>query len=319
MKTSGIRYSQELCTIHLRGRLMQSGNISPKLHITMDYLEYVKPPFNSSTLESKLIITPHQTKSIDNPKNSYNPISFSYKSINVNCVCLEGTPKAFDAIVDDLDGNPVLFWFDPTLLPTECIASFITNWKDHITKGKNIALGIVIPVGETNQKEDAAFELWRANAFGVSNVPKLSSPIWWYPSLLRGRKALEDAAEDLKPYDIFPLLEFPNRSIQWGERTLTNHYQMLEKYRTRTRNIIYLDSLRPDQAFDQLYRTLNAKPTPNVSISLPVLTPGGSTNGFITTLLAGALTGSYFLTPRNEIPISSNEKTQGVMILRKYT
>jgi hypothetical protein len=298
---------------------MQSGNIPPKIKITMDYLECHYPPFNRSDLERKLIINPHQTKSLDNPTNAYNPLPYDCRSIEINCVCLKNSSKALDSIIDDLDGSPMIFWFDPASLPTECIASIIANWKDHITKGKNIALGIVIPKGETSQKLDAPFELWHADAFGVSYVPKSTIPIWWYPALLRDSAALERAAEDLDPYDVFPLLEFPNRSIQWGDRTLTNHCSLLEMSRTRTRNIIYLDSLCPDQAFDQLYRTLNAIPGPSVSISRPVLTPGGSTNGFMTALLAGALAGSHFLTPKNEIPINSNAGTQGIMILRKCT
>ena len=238
---------------------MQAGNISPKVIITMDYLECNSPPFNRSALEGKLIINPHQTKHLDNPTNTYNPLPYNCKSIEIACVCLKNSSKALDSVVDDLDGSPILYWFDPSNLPTECIASIIINWKDHIMKGKNIALGIVIPEGEVSQK-DAPFELWHADPFGVSYVAQSSNsvPVWWYPALLRDRTALEQAAENLDPYDVFPLLEFPNRSIQWGERTLTNHYQMLEKYRTRTRNIIYLDSLCPDQAFDQLYRTLKS-------------------------------------------------------------
>jgi hypothetical protein len=283
----------------------------------MDYIECSGPPFNRSSLEEKLIINPHQTKTLNNTINPYNPLPYSCSTSEINCVCLKNSVKALDSIVYDLDGSAMLFWFDPTNLPSECIASIIVNWKDHVTEGKNIALAIVIPEGETAQKVDTPFELWHADAFGVSYLPKLSVPVWWYPALLRDSEALERAAENLNPYDVFPLLEFPNRTIQWGDRTLTNHCFMLEMSRTRTRNIIYLDSLCPDQAFDQLYQTLNAIPGPSVSISRPVLTPGGSINGFMTALLAGALTGSHFLTPKNEIPINSNKRTQGIMILRR--
>ncbi len=297
---------------------MQAGNIAPKLQIIMDYLEYKTPPFDRSTLEGKLVVNPHQIKTLDNPTNPYKPIPYNCERFEISCMCQKNASKALDLIIDDLDGSPKLLWFDPTHLPTECIVSIIANWKDHIIKGKNIALGILIPEGGTVQKLDAKYELWHADAFGVTYVPKSTMPVWWYPSLLRDNETLEQAAKNLNPYDVFPLLEFPNRSIEWGDHTLTNHYFMLEMSRTRTRHIIYLDSSCPDQAFNQLYRMLNSIPSPSFSISR-VLTPGGSTNGFMATMLAGALTASHFLTPKNEIPIKSNTKTQGLMILRKCT
>jgi hypothetical protein len=298
---------------------MESGNIAPKTTIIMDYCTCSEPPFHRSVNEIKLIINPHQTKSLDNPHNTYMPLNYNCKTVEIDCSCVKSSPKLFDSKFDELDGSPTLFWIDPSGLQSECIASIIANWKDHITTGKNIALGIVIPEGDTTQKVGDPYELWRVDAFGFSYVTKSSIPVWWYPALSRDNQSLEQAARDLDPYDVFPLVEFPNRSIEWGERTLSGHYHMLEMVRTRTRNIIYLDSLCPDQAFDQFYRTLKAIPSPSFSISRPVLTPGGSTNGFMTTLLAGALTESHFLTPKNEIPISSNAKTQGIMILRKCT
>ena len=282
---------------------MESGNIAPTITITMDYCTCSEPPFQRSSSELKLIINPHQTKSLDNPQNEYVPLNYNCKTLEINCSCLTKSQKLFDSLVDNLDGSPTLFWIDPAGLQTECIAAIIANWKDHITTGKNIALGLVIPKGDTNQKVGEPYELWRADEFGFAYVAKSSIPVWWYPALSRDNQSLEQAARELDPYVVFPLVEFPNRSIQWGERTLTDHYHMLEMFRTRTRNIIYLDSLSPDQAFDQFYRTLKAIPSPSFSISRPVLTPGGSNNGFMTTLVAGALTQSHFLTPKNGIGV----------------
>jgi hypothetical protein len=297
---------------------MESGNIVPKDTIRMDYCACSYPPFDRSINEMRILVSPHQTKSLDSPQNNYKPLNFSCKTLEIDCACLQKSPKLFDSAVDDFSGNPTLLWIDPAGLPTECIASIVANWRD-IAVGKNIAIGIVIPEGDTLQKISEPYELWKADAFGFAYASKSSTPVWWYPSLSRNSQSLEHACAELDPYDVFPLVEFPNRSIQWGERIVTDHYYMLEMSRTRTRNFIYLDSLCPDQAFNQFYGTLRAIPNPSSLISRPVLTPGGSTNGFMTTLIAGALTQAYFLTPKNEIPINSNAKTQGIMILRKCT
>jgi hypothetical protein len=226
--------------------------------------------------------------------------------------------KTFDEIIDQSGIQPTLLWLDPRFLKTECFASLIAIWKEQWVASQNVALGIVVPEGDTNQTDGAPYYLWKVGISGISYADNLKVPVW-YPSLARESKALYEASVDLDPYDVFPLVEFPNPSIRWGERIVTDHFRMLEQFRTRTRNFIYLNASCPDQAFEQFYGTLRAIPRTGSSVLEPTVTPGGSTNGFLTALLSGVLAESHFLTPKEEIPMNSNAKIQGIMILRKCT
>jgi hypothetical protein len=296
---------------------MQAGNIQPKVSFKMNYSPGSIPPFKASEGEFKLIVNPHQTKSISDFSNQYQPLDIKCKSSEINCSCVsDATPKMFDDLIDASGPSPALLWVDPRLLKTECLASLIENWKA-LSAAKNVALGIVVPEGYTEQKIDSSYETWKVNMFGISYVERPPVPIW-YPSLARNSAALDNAKDELSPYDVFPLVEFPYPTLQWGEREITNHYHMLEATRARTRHFIYLNSAYPAQAFDQFYSTLQAIPkTGFYATYAPVVTPGGNAASFLTALIAGVLTESHFLTPKDEIPISSNARAQGVMILRK--
>lgn len=297
---------------------MKSGNIDPRITIKMDYFDCFNPPFERSKSEVKIVVRPHQTKSMDNPGNKYRPLDLDCQTEEIDCACLnKDFPKILDEIIDGSGIRPTLLWLDPRFLQTECLASLVINWKEHLVATQNVAVGIIVPEGIANQKLDAPYCLWKVDASGFSHADSLDVPVW-YPALARDGKSLYNASRDLDPYDVFPLVEFPDPAIQWGERVITDHYLMLEQFRTRTRNFIYLDASCPDQAFEQFYGTLKTIPTSRSSVQ-PVITPGGSTNGFLTALLSGVLAESYFLTPLKEIPIKSNAKAQGIMILRKCT
>lgn len=296
---------------------MKSGNISSKMTIKMDYLDYSSPPFKRSDSEIKIIVKPHQTRSINGPDNRYKPLDLDCQTKEIDCVCLSNDfSKIYDEIIDPSGIRSTLLWLDPRFLRTECLASLIFNWKETLVATQNVALGIVVPEGSTNQKVGVPYNLWKVDILGFSYTDSLDVPVW-YPALARDSKSLYDASIDLNPYDVFPLVEFPDPSIQWGERVVTDHYFMLEQFRTRTRNFIYLDASCPDQAFEQFYGTLRAIPRTGSSVLQPVITPGGSTNGFLTSLLSGVLAESHFLTPKEEMPINSNAKSQGIIILRK--
>lgn len=298
---------------------MQSGNFPAKVTVKMDYFDCSDPPFKRSDSEIKIIVRPHHTKSIENPDNEYHPIDLDCQTEEIDCPCLSNdVPKTFDEIIDQSGIKPTLLWLDPRFLKTECLASLINIWKEQLKATQNVALGIIVPQGDVNQIDDAPFYLWKVGISGISYAEDLKMSVW-YPSLARERKALYEASVGLNPYDVFPLVEFPNPAILWGERIVTDHYRMLEQFRTRTRNFIYLNTSCPDQAFEQFYGTLRAIPRTGSSVLEPTLTPGGSTNGFLTALVSGVLAETHFLTPKEETPMNSNAKTLGIMILRKCT
>jgi len=298
---------------------MQSGNIEPRTTVTMDYLDCSRPPFIQTAYEKRIIIRPHQTGSLGSPNREYRPLELECPINEVNCVCLSNNDSTiFDKFIDPLGINATLLWLDPRFLPAECLASLVANWKKRLVAAQKVALGIVVPKGNTSQKIDAPYELWKADVSGPLYRSNLGEPIW-YPSLARESNSLNRVSENLDPYDVFPLVEFPHTTIESGEKALTDHCFMLEKFRTRTRNFIYLDVSRPDQAFQQFYGTIEALPRTGSSIFQPVITPGGSANGFLTALLSGVFAESHFYTPKGEIPINSNAEAQGIMILRKCT
>ena len=298
---------------------MQSGNLPPEETIKMDYLNYSKPPFRQTNSEKRIILRPHQTKSIIDPHKQYHPLDLECPIKEIDCICLrDDTSDIFDKLIDSSGIKATLLWLDPRFLKTECLASFIINWKKLLMAAQNVALGIVVPEGNIKTKNNVCYELWRVNIFGPSYNIKVKNPIW-YPSLARNSKLLDHASQTLKPYNTYPLIEFPEVVTQMGEQAITDHAFLLEHCRTRTRNFIFLDILHPDRAFKQFIGTLQAIPKIGPSVFQPVITPGGSAKGFMIALISGVLTEANFLTPREEIIIDKNAGAEGIMILRKCT
>lgn len=297
----------------------QSGNIQPKETIRIEYLNDPKPPFKQTKSERRIVFNPHQTKTLSDPDRKYEPLDLECPFQEIECICIRGKGfDLFDELADSSGAQSVLLWLDPRSLKTECLASFIVNWKKRLPASKNVALAVVIPKGRIKNKDNPDYKIWKADVSGPSFSSELTNPIW-YPSLAIDAGSLEQASKILKPYDVFPLVEFPDIVIQMGEHTLTNHAALLEQCRARTRNFIYLDVQHPDRAFDQFYKTLKALPRLKSSVFQPVITPGGSNNCFLVSLLSGILADAYFLTPHEEILMYSNAENQGIMILRKCT
>lgn len=298
---------------------MISGNLPPEETIKMDYLDYSKPPFGQTKAEKRIILRPHQTKSLIDLNKQYQPLDLECPTQEIDCICLrDDSSNIFDKLIDSTGIQATLLWLDPCFLKTECLASIIINWKKRVKATQNVAIAIVVPEGDTDNITNSCYELWKADISGPSYGIKVKNPIW-YPSLARDSKSLEHASQILDLYDTFPLIEFPQLVTQMGEQALTNHAFLLEQCRTRTRNFIYLDILHPDRAFKQLYETLRAIPKIGPSVFQPVITPGGSCNGFLISLLSGILAETCFLTPKEEILIDSNAEAQGIIILRKCT
>jgi len=294
---------------------LKSGNIESKTTLNMHYLSF-STPFNSA-YQNLVKVRPHQTISLDEPNKEYKQPKLNCKFSEVDCYCSDkSSSEIFEGLIDPTGLTPTLIWLDPCKLKNECLAYFIFNWKQQIDATQNVALGIIVPKVNNPKDSKSPYKLWRIGSTGPLYDINLDEPTW-YPSLARDNDSLEKAAKELDPYDIFPLVEFPNVVIQPGERALTDHYSLLENYRTRTRNIINLDVSSPCHAFRQLYTTIRALPKFGPSIIQPVVTPGGTPNGYLTVLLAGVLAESCFFTPKDEIPMSSNNEIQGIIIVEK--
>jgi len=294
---------------------MEAGNLPSKETIEMDYLRCPIPQFRKSEFEKTLIFRPHHKKSIDGKGVDYHPIITRGHVQEVDCCCVvDDVSKVVNSFRSST--YPTLLWVDPERIPTECLAGFISAWRDILNADDNVALAIVVHKGSTSQKVNGLFEPWRIEGLNLSYSNVVNEPIW-YPSLARNVQSLRDAAAYLNPYDVFPLVEFSDWSVEWGEVTIASHYSILEQFRTRTRNLIYIDMTHPENAFSQLYGTLKALRRSGSSVFQPVITPGGNVTTFLTTLFSGVLADAYFLTPKEEIPINNGTDAEGVMILRK--
>lgn len=283
----------------------------------MDYLEGFQPPFIQSTHNKRIVLRPHQAKSIVKPTFEYQPLELKCPIEEIDCICLKKSRSiAFSQLIDPSGTSPTLLWIDPRFLKTECLAWLIKNWERNIKATQNVALGIAIPKKKTDQKLNVTYELWKTEISGPSYGVHVVEPIW-YPSLARNSGSLQKASEDLNPYDVFPLVEFYDIAVQAGEKALTDHRYLLEHFRTRTRNFIYLDVLRPDQAFHRFYGTIRALPRTGTPVFHRVITPGGSASGFLTALLSAVLADTCLMTPREETPFNANTEIQGIMLLRK--
>jgi len=294
---------------------MESGNIPEKFTIELDYISSDTSPFSQETSERRIIFHPHQTKSILKYNDSYQPIKFTGSIYKINCTCLNNNFNIIDNIINKKSLQDTLLWIDPRALPTICFASIIYNWLYSINPHKNISLGIIAPKNESKCKNDK-FLLWKSSLSGAIEKSKPKYSVW-YPSLARNNQSLLKASKYLDPYDVYPLLDFSKIIVETGENELTNHSDMLENTRTRTRHFIYLNSSNPKRSFQKLYNTFKAMPRSGPLTIHPTLTPGGLTVNFLITLLAGVLSESYFLTPSNEIPIDANEEIEGIIVLRK--
>lgn len=294
---------------------MEAGNIRTEATIRMDYIDYASLSLDSQN-QKMIVIRPHQAGISSRLEGNYTLPRIAGSAEEIDCVCSQKETKhIFRGLFDKFGITPTLLLLDPCMLTTECLSSLIMTWNKQATVAQKIALGIFVPDGKTEQKEETYF-LWRANISGPIYEESLEEPVW-YPSLSRDSKSLVQASKKLNPYDIFPLIEFPEIAIQTGEKLLADQYTLLESNRTRTRHFIYLDISYPDQAFEQLHKTIKALPAFTSSVFQPVVTPGGTNSGFLTALLSGVLADSFFLTPKEEVPITSNKMLQGIMILRK--
>jgi hypothetical protein len=295
---------------------MIAGNMPTKTTIQFDYIDQYPPPFKQSNEDKILLISPYQIQTLDKHINYKPPeLKCSKLIINLSKDNYLDNENLDNLIVTDGTQEIVLI-LDPTLLTIEKISQVIASWKVSKISHKNVVLSILVPKGTSKFNEKINFCLWKNENASCIIKKHLINPIW-YPSLNKNRQTLLKMIEDFQPYDVFPLIEFPSFATEMGENTLTNHSEMLEKTRTRTRNFIYFDIRHPKRAFNHFFGVIKAFPTLTTPIFSPVITPGGTNKGYLISLIAGVLSDSSFYTVQNEIPIPSNCEIEGIITLRK--
>lgn len=290
--------------------------------ILVSFIEGKQLPFVSTESDVFLRIVPHQSNFPARTKSARRMTKVGYKEIDTNCTCVERGTQAsvsFDTLMSRMvKERRSLLWLDPTLIPTECLASIFTNWLHNTKPTRNLGLGIVIPSsGDTRYKKDN-FRAWTPTSSGVlkKEFEEIELPVW-YPSLAREPECLREIANAIALFDVFPIVEFPQIVDYTAEREIALHYYMLDQYRTRTRNFIYLNNKSPAEALITLFGSFDAIPRSGKMPRSLVITPGGKPVSYLVTLLAGVFAEGTFITPEMESPYSETRGTWGFAIFKK--
>jgi len=304
--------------------MVRKTHIVTKKHgmILVSFIKGKQPPFISTELDILLRIAPHQTNLLDSKKSAKRKTKIGYKEISANCVCVEKEivrSKSFDDVMAEMikEGKSI-FWLDPTLIPTECLASIFTTWLHKTKSTTNLGLGVIIPFSESTKFKTGNFKTWAPTSSRVleKRVEEIKLPIW-YPSLACDPQYLREIANSITFFDIFPVVEFPQIIDYAAEKEIAAHHYMLDQYRTRTRNFIYLNNNSPTEALITLFESFEAIPRGGKMPRSLVITPGGNPISYLVTLLAGVLAEGIFATAVGERPYSEARDTWGFAILKK--
>jgi len=289
--------------------------------ILVSFVEGKQSPFVYTKTDIFLRIVPHQSNFPAKIKSLKRTTKVGYKEINANCICIEKVTQGslFDVVISRMaKESKSLLWLDPTMIPTECLASIFTNWLINTKSTTNLGLGIVIPSTENTKFKKDNYKAWTPTPSGIlrKKFEEIKLPVW-YPSLTREPECLKEIANAIKPFDILPVVEFPEIINYAAEREIALHYYMLDQYRTRTRNFIYLNNKSPAEALITLFGSFDAIPRTGKMPRSLVITPGGKPISYLVTLLAGVFAGGIFITPEMESPYPEARDTWGFAIFKK--
>lgn len=284
------------------------------------FIEGEKLPFPNTTSDILCNLMPHQSCLVE-PKNSIGVPNIFTKSCNVDCICITKRTMlpSFDSIIaNSTRRKRALVWLDPTSVPTECLACIISLWLERVKPTDNVGLGIIIPDCETNNSTENALKAWVPSSSGplLKNAVSLKIPVW-YPSLRRKHKLLERISDMFTPIEIFPIVDFPRIIGYSAEKEVAIHHQMLDRYRTRTRNFIYLNSGSPEEGLEMLSSSFEAVSRDGKIPRSLLLTPGGTSISYMVTLIAGVLAGATFITTDFETPFQKSDKKFGFALMKK--
>lgn len=290
--------------------------------ILVSFIEGNQLPFSRTKSDVFLRIKPHQFSLPDGAMAVKKTTKMGWKEKRVDCICVQKGTQAstsFDDVMSEMiKKRRSLLWLTPTLIPTECLASIFTNWLNNAKPTANLGLGVVIPSTENPEAKKDHYRAWSPTSSGTlkKNEEEIDLPVW-YPSLAREPCLLQKIADVIKPFDIFPLVEFPQIIDYTTEREIALHFSMLDQYRTRTRNLIYLNNKSPAEALKTLFGSFEAIPRSGKMPRTLVITPGGKSVSYLVTLLAGVFAGGIFITPERENPYSKALETWGFAIFKK--
>lgn len=289
--------------------------------ILVNFVKGTQVPFYGATSDLLLRITPHQSASLlGHAKGTERHVGVRCKQINVNCVCVR---KRLQSTATDVYGvmsaaRNSLLWLDPTQIPAECLASLFAHWLRNVQSTSNTGLGIVIPSSDKTVLDENSLRAWTLTSSGYlqREIREIDLPVW-YPSLTRKCRFLEEIVKVIEPFDVFPIVEFPQIIDYDTEKEIFLHHQLLDQYRTRTRNFIYLNDGSPEEALRTLHETFQVVPRSGKMPRSLVITPGGRSMSYLVILLAGVLAEGTFITSEIEIPYSESQGTWGFAIFKK--
>jgi len=279
-------------------------------------------PFSNTTSDFSIRIAPHQSCSPLGAKPVKNARETGSKKVNIDCVCVKKRSKyteSFDETISQIskEGSS-LMWLDPTQIPTECLATIFSKWLRNTKPTDNLGLGLIVPSSDNAIPHKDNFGAWTPTSSShlKRKFTEIKLPVW-FPSLTRKPEFLEQVASTIMPFDVFPIVEFPQIISYAAEKEIALHYHVLDHHRTRTRNFVYLNNESPEEAMKTLYESFRVIPRNGKMPRSLVITPGGKPLSCLITLLAGVLAGGTFITPQMESPYSSGQDVWGFGIFKK--
>jgi hypothetical protein len=290
--------------------------------ILVNFIEGKQLPFSNTPSDVLLEIAPHQSDSLVNIKSIKKSANVGQKNINASCVCIENNPKTRNSLdtlfLKSIKEGKSLLWLDPTLIPTECLGCTFAKWLKNTKPTDNISLGVVIPQSDIVSSVKNNFKAWVAMSRGPlkKEFEEIDLPVW-YPSLNRKPEFFEKVTSAVKPFDVFPIVEFPRVIDYDSEKEIAAHHFILDRYRTRTRNLIYLNNKSPEEALKTLFGSFKAISRNGKMPRSLLVTPGGTSISYIITLLAGVFSDGTFITPEMETPFPKRMNIWGFAILKK--
>jgi hypothetical protein len=290
--------------------------------ILVNFVEGEHLPFSNTSSDILLRVLPHQSDLYTRMENKKKVPRVGQRENDAGCVCIENnlkTLESLDALLSRAakEGES-LVWLDPTLVPTECLSSIFCKWLKNTKPTDNIGLGVIITQSDSAASSKNSFSIWVSSPTGpLKKEPEeIKLPVW-YPSLGREPGFLERITSTAKPFDIFPIIEFPQIIDYDNEKEIAAHHSLLDSYRTRTRNLIYLNNRSPEEALRTLFASFEAVSVDGKMPRSLLVTPGGTSLSYLVTLLAAVFSDAIFITPENETPFPRCKDIWGFAIFKK--